>query len=185
MARSILRTFDWGAKDLPIQLLRSHLITNKEKLNLLDPTKMEQLVQSVFREHFDCEVTHCGRTADGGLDLYFIDGDEPVAVQIKARRHREKPEPVEGIREFLGAMMLKGYKAGVFVSSAGRFTKPATIAANQAVEMGLATRYELVDADRFLKLLELRYPGDQSPWVDCVNAHFQEIASKLRKGLPG
>lgn len=36
---------------------------------------MEELVASIFRDHYDCEVQVVGKSNDGGVDLILINFD--------------------------------------------------------------------------------------------------------------
>jgi hypothetical protein len=49
--------------------------------------------QSVFKDYFDCEVIHCGRSHDGGIDLILISADEPTVIQVKPRENPLVVEP--------------------------------------------------------------------------------------------
>lgn len=77
---AILRRFDAAAISLPLDVLRQALLVRERLLHDLHPRKMEQLVQSVFRDFFHCGVEHCGRTGDGGIDLALVLSDQPAIV---------------------------------------------------------------------------------------------------------
>lgn len=72
-----------------------------------------------------------------------------IAVQVK--RYRDSIE-VAQIRELLGAMVLRGYTKGVFVTTS-RFQAGAKCTVMQAAERGMAV--ELVDGERFLHSLRI------------------------------
>lgn len=51
---------------------------------------MEELVASVFRDFYECEVEVVGKSNDGGVDVIVIDSDNPIMVQVKRRRNSIK-----------------------------------------------------------------------------------------------
>lgn len=114
--------------------------------------------------------------------MYFVNADEPVAVQVKRRECTNASEPISEIREFLGAMLLSGFRSGIFVSTALRFTHLAKVAASKSVEIGLTDRFDLVDADQFVALLKLTYKGEREPWLDYIFSNFPRVASEITAG---
>ena len=156
MLRSaILREFSIQDRELPIDLLREELNKRPQILYGLHSSKMEELVGSVFSEHFACEVVLCGRSHDGGFDLLLVESDNPTLVQVKRRTRPDKVESVAEVRHLLGATLLAGACACAFVTTADRFSREAKQAAIAAIEKGLVQRYELVDVHRFVDILHL------------------------------
>lgn len=152
--RGILRRFDIESDRIPIELLRDYLNTRYDDLRLISPSQFEHIVRDVFSDFYQCEVRYFkGKTysRDGGIDLIMLQTDEgPKAIQVKRRTSPEKGEPVNIIREFLGAMFLQDYECGVFVTT-GHFTKDSEHTAITANEKGM--KIELVDARGFEELL--------------------------------
>jgi restriction system protein len=101
-----------------------------------------------------CEVKRCGRTGDGGIDLLIINCDTPIAVQVRRRMTSQKVETVYPVREFLGACLLKGHRELIYVTTA-RFSRGAANAANEAVKVELVRKYDLVDGEQFMSMLNL------------------------------
>ena len=164
LKHGILKKFQLGDSQIPINALRDKLIQQPDVIYKIHHTKMEQLVCSIFSDYYECEVHHVGKTADGGIDLVFIESDEPIFVQIKRRMSPNSSESVSEVREFLGAVQLQKGKEAIFVTSANHFTKPASQAAAQAVLLGLVKRFELVDYGKLISLLHLTSNQNKKPW---------------------
>lgn len=94
---SELIKFFIGDKDIPIKILRSYLEKHEEKVYQINSKKMEELVASVFREHFQCEVKEVGKSHDGGVDLIMIESDKPTIIQVKRRKSPSRTEAVKEI----------------------------------------------------------------------------------------
>jgi restriction system protein len=163
VSSAILKSYDLSSKEIPIDILRDYLRTHSEDVIHIHDGRMERLVQSVFREHFSCDVEHVGKSHDGGIDLILINADSPTVVQVKRRKSLDHIESVSGIREFLGATILGKSKNCIYVSTSGKFSEPAIKAANNAVQLGAVESYELYDFDRFFDVLNLSTPK-QIPW---------------------
>jgi restriction endonuclease Mrr len=133
---------------------------------------MEKLVQSVFREHYSCDVEHVGRSHDGGIDLILVNADSPTVVQVKRRKSLDHIEGVAGIREFLGATILQNGKNCIYVSTSKKFSEPAIEAAQQAIKVGAVESYELFDFDRFCDVLKLTTEVDPAPWKSYLRKEW-------------
>jgi hypothetical protein len=158
----ILRRFALDCVDTPIELIRKHLARNPDDSRWLHPRRLEDLVGQVFADFLNCEAVYVGGRGDGGVDLLLLEGEEQRAVQVK-RRHVSAPEGVAFIREFVGAMLLRGDTRGLYVTTAPRFTPAAEDAARTAEERGLVKRLDLVANPRLTALCRL--PADaQTPW---------------------
>jgi hypothetical protein len=155
---AIVRTFAVDDAALPLDSLRRAIHKKPNLIYNVHPRKLEELVQAVFSAHHECEVSHCGRSHDGGVDLILVNGDRPVLVQVKRRESRDAYESVSTVREFLGAVLLHeegGPGVGcAFVTTADRFSLPAKRAAEEAVLKKFVAAYELVDVHSFLDMLE-------------------------------
>lgn len=178
---SILRHFDIESVNIPILSLREYLKSKPNLIYKVTPKNMELLVQSVFSDFFKCEVHHCGQSHDGGVDLYFIQSDKPVFIQVKRREIPNKTEPVNTIREFLGAMMLKQAKKGYFVSTAKKFSAEAQKTAHKAERLGLIESYDLVNHKRFFEILNIVHKDVVPPWKKYIKEYHKMIESRTRK----
>ena len=119
----------------PVSALRRYVARRPEVLNTVHPRKLEELVRSVFRDFFQCEVHYVGGPRDGGVDLIVVQRDQPFVVQVKRRSHFGAAEAVSTVRQFLGAMLLKGQSSGTIVTTAHSFSEAARSSATQAVTM--------------------------------------------------
>lgn len=163
-----LRKFDVGSEDLPLTTLKSELKRYPHILHDIHASKFEALVADVLSSFFQVEVTTVGRTGDGGIDLVYVDGETPFAVQVKRRLSSGSKEGVALIREFLGACMLEGKRNGKIVTTANSFTEGAKGAAKKAVNMGLVESFELIARDRFLELFGYQKKIYRYPWTSIV-----------------
>jgi len=155
---AILRRFEPTDAALPIEAVRRELVTKPSLLHEIGHEKMEQLVASVFADYYECDVEHVGRSGDQGIDLYVILGDKTTMVQVKRRRYqssRFKSEPVEAVREFLGATLLQGSRDAIFVTNAEAYSPGAVDTARRALTLELVRSFELLNGDHFLRRLGL------------------------------
>lgn len=162
---SILRKFDPQGLDVPITSLRHVLKDKPTILADLHPTKLEQLVGSVFKDHLDCDVTHLGRSGDGGIDLLLVTSDQQWVVQVKRRHNLNAAEGVKPIRELIGSMVVEQQRNGIFVTTAGRFTRGAQSTAKRAALVGAVEKIQLVDLNSFIDLLRLTNHQNKRPWM--------------------
>lgn len=152
---AVMRKYDLASKNIPIKVLQKYLRSNYDDVIHIHDLQMEKLVQSVFSEHFTCEVEHIGKSHDGGIDLLLIQSDSPTVIQVKRRKKLSHVESVSGIRELLGAALLKESKNCIYVSTCSKFSSPANDTAQRAVELGIVESYELYDFSRFSDVLKL------------------------------
>jgi hypothetical protein len=170
---SLLKKFSISANDIPINILKSYLSRKYSDVTLISAQKAEELVASIFRECLGpCEVSYFqGSTyaPDEGIDLVVIQADAGLtAVQVK-RRVNKKVEPIESVRAFVAALILKGFRKGVYVTLASTFSKQTTeIAVNPGLK-NLGLELQLVNCDRFYQLLMQCAPNrDRPPWISLV-----------------
>ena len=87
----ILKKYDVTSIDTPLSLLKENLIKHPANFGDLNPFKLEDLVENLFKDFYaPCEVIHVGGNHDKGIDLKLILSDkETYLVQIKCRKkHR-------------------------------------------------------------------------------------------------
>lgn len=163
----ILKSFAPEDLDVPIKILKNEMEKNPKILYKIHHHKMEKVVQSVLNEYYDCEVEHCGKSHDGGIDLLVLHSDSPIAVQVK-RRQEGKTESVSAIRDFIGAMMLKGVKNGLFLTTADHFSLESQKAAKKSITMDLLNKFELIDFENFIEIFNLVKKKPYKPWEKYI-----------------
>lgn len=147
-----------NSSTLPIEDLRRHLTRFWADRKHITAQQAEDLVASLLRDHYGGDVTKVTANAnapDGGIDLMIVADGGLVrrAVQVK-RRIAQDVEPIEDVRNFIGALVLAGSDSGTFATTASRFTREAAkVAAN-----GNLTRkklnVDLIDGEKMLELLD-------------------------------
>jgi restriction system protein len=165
---AILRSFVPNDLYLPLDVLLRELKRRPEIIHDIHHRKMEELVKSVFEDYLSCEIEYCGASHDGGIDLYTVNSDHPVCIQVKRRIQPDKVENVSLVREFLGASLLAGFHEAILVSTAHHFSKEADKASLVAVNKGFVDRFTLVDRDRFFRILQISNSITRDPWRNLV-----------------
>jgi hypothetical protein len=162
--RGIAKRFDTGSIAVPLEVLNKEALKRPDILYETHPSRFEQLVGHVFSAFFSCEVVHCGKSNDGGVDLILVEAEAPVLVQVKRRADPDATESVSAVRDFLGAMTIKQARKGIFVSTAKRFSPTTNKIAAELVAKSVVDRFDLVDFDRFLAMLRTAGQGGVRPW---------------------
>jgi restriction system protein len=166
---SILQRFDIRAASVPVEILELEIPKWIDRIYDLNPKRMEDLIKRVLARVWDCEVRHMGYSKDGGTDLIILDGDQPVAVQIKRRESPKHRELVSCIREFLGAALLEDHRRLMYVTTAEGFTRGAVEAARRSEEKKLVEAFELVSMDGIRSFLPAL--PNQTPWDFALGRH--------------
>jgi hypothetical protein len=161
--RSLLRQFDVSGSDIPIASLRNYLTRHPETLSNISPRALEKLVGDVFGETMNCEAIHVGGPNDGGIDVVLVQGARRYVIQTK-RRSGNAAESVNGIREFVGAMLLAGEMKGIFVTTAPKFSESAKATASLARRRGIVDYIELVAPKKLLDVCKLASVNAQEQW---------------------
>lgn len=102
---------------LPIEQLRQHLGRFWEQRKHISAQQAEDLVAAILRDYHGGDVfriTANANAPDGGVDLFVASQDGLVrrAVQVR-RRVSHDVEAVQDVRNFIGAMLLRGIDNGV------------------------------------------------------------------------
>lgn len=171
---SILRKYDEASKNIGIEILRDYIKQNPDKIYKIHHKKMEELTQSILREHFDCEVELVGKSHDGGKDLILVNSDKPTIIQVKRRTRADKVEPVTTIRELLGTTVLAEASACLFVTTADHYSPMAIQEANRAIELKIVEKYDLINYHRFISLLNLYTITKEYPWKKLIRIKIHE-----------
>ncbi|MBK8211646.1 MAG: restriction endonuclease [Rhodospirillales bacterium] len=184
---SVLREFTIGDIDIPIETLRAHLNKHQEDLWRVNPRVMERLVADIFSDFFECDVVHVGGPKDGGIDAIVLDGNEQRVIQVKRREDSAHIESVREIREFLGAMVLRGSSQGVFATTGRDFSGDAKRAAEMAELYGVVDKLELVNSQKIIDVLRLTERRNVPPYkaselaTDCQPFDMEGRKSQVRK----
>lgn len=168
---SVLKKYDITDKRIPTEVLSNYIDKNPSKIHAINPTAMELLVKSVFKDFYSCEVHHIGKSHDGGIDLLLIQNDNPTIIQVKRREFPNSVEPVKTIRELLGVSYFNDSKSCIFVSTADHFSKQAEKFANQSISKGKVDSFELINRENFLSMLNLTKKDVSETWKQFIKLH--------------
>lgn len=146
-----------NSPDLPIDDLRKHLRRFWNDRKHISAQQAEELVASVLRDHYGGDVLRVTANAnapDGGIDLMIVNDGGLVrrAIQVK-RRISHDVEPIEDVRNFIGAMLLSGNDNGVFVTTAARFSRGAAAVGKSANLARRKLNVELIDGERIFRIV--------------------------------
>jgi len=142
---SVAKQFDITTTNLPIALLKKYLASKFNDIREIHPRKFEEIVASIFGEHFSCEVRLTAQSWDGGYDLYAVISDEPHLIEVKRRSKPCSTESVRTVRELLGVMLLNDVPNGIIVSTADHFSKMAFDEAKKITQSKAPYRIELMN----------------------------------------
>jgi restriction system protein len=166
--QAIVRTFDVSEKLLPLDTLLTHLRKKTSILYDIHPRKMEEVVRYVFSSYYSCDVIHCGKSHDNGIDLIMIDSDEPTLIQVKRRQSPDHVESVSVIREFLGALLVNRSRKGIFVSTADHYSKETFKTIDTILGEDVVTKFDLIDYNRFTEMLSVIKNEKKEPWISLI-----------------
>jgi len=155
-SRGVTKAAILKASNAPESLLQGidEVRKNSAKLFEMHPTKFELFVGDILSEFYKCEVVHCGKSHDGGVDLILLNSDDGyTAVQVKRRADPKKVESVSLVREFRGALLLAGQDRGVIVTTAHHFSKEAVEASTPAPEHLAPQTIDLIDCRKLLEIM--------------------------------
>lgn len=174
-----VHSFDYQVADQPLMALRQELARHESDLRDLSPKTLELLVGSVFRDFFDAEVEHIGRSGDGGIDLLLVRSSSPIAVQVKRRANRTTESPAV-VRELLGAMVLSDLRRGIVVTTADHFGSASLAMAEPQMRARTGYSIDLYAMDQLLEVLRLVEPLKR-PWVDYAFSHHLSPSDRALK----
>lgn len=177
--KGTLKIFNISDYNIPLSTLNDEIKKNPNILNSIHHKKMEEVVQYVFKGYFDCEVKHCGKSHDGGIDLLVLDSENPIAVQVKRRMKEDYVEPVSIVREFLGAMIYQNTSKGIFVSTAEKFSSEAVKFSKGIIENRNIEKFELMDKDRFLSIFNFIKTDIDNPFDKYRQWKFENIITHI------
>ena len=181
---SKLRKFNTNLPDGCSNELALHIRSHPDLLYSFNPTRFEKFVADVFRANYtNAEIVHVGKPNDGGIDVLLIDAEmEQWLIQVKHRETQNSTEGVSTIRDILGAMVVKGARRGIVVSTAKRFSRYAIQAAAKAEVGPHRMTVQLVDSGIFNKMLDPILPD--RPWLLPITQLDAELAGYLADQIP-
>lgn len=160
-----LTAFSTSEPLIPPDILLREIVTSPSAVRLISPLALERFVADVVRDHANCEVRHVGGPRDRGADvLVLTNGETSQVIQVKQRRSGGC-ESVDSVRGFIGAMVTEGYRSGMFITTAERFTSEAVRAAGRAQATPVIDRLDLVDCEGFVRMcMEISDDRTRVPW---------------------
>jgi len=168
--KGAIKVYNSEDEKLPIDVLNEECKKNPNILYNIGTRKFEEFLQNILRGVYNCDVIHCGKTGDGGVDLIILDADEPIMVQ--ARRRTEKraafSEPIENIREFLGVMFIDNYKRGIYVTTAKKYSIGAKNILEKILKKRDITKFDLIDFDTLVSIFNLQKINNSAPWEKLI-----------------
>jgi restriction system protein len=165
---SVIKSINVMSPEVPINELGIYISKHSDKIYSIHHKKMEELVGDVLKEHFDCEVVHCGQSHDRGIDLLLILTDEIIPVQVKRRTKASSMESVSTVRDLLGVMLRDQRKKAILVSTAKDFTKEAKRDVTEVINKGIVDRFDLFNYQNFVNILKSRYHGREVSMLDYI-----------------
>ena len=179
---SKLREFNGNLPKGCNEELALHIRQYPDLLHSFNATRFEKFVADVFRANYThAEVSHVGKSGDGGVDVLLIDAEaEQWFIQVKRRGSQKSSEGVSTIRELLGAMFVDGVRTGIVVSTVERFSPDAQGLVAKAKKRGVAVH--LVNKDSFNRMLDPVLPD--RPWLDPISQFDWELAQYLADRIP-
>jgi hypothetical protein len=187
-----LKKFEINDTKIPLTTLQQEILKRPNILYSIHHKKFEELVASVLKDFYKVEVKIIGKKDDGGIDLIFINGDNPYAIQVKRRETNKKVETVGLIREFLGALILKDFKRGKLITTASYFSKGSQKEKNKIIDKGLLQEFELIDFQQFINMFKFTTNSKVNfPWenifakelAEWLNIEDAEVSFKGFKNL--
>ncbi len=132
-----------------IEELRRYLLASYDARYDINPRKMEEVVEGVFKDMgYTTLLTSASR--DNGIDIYLVSNDSGETAAVQVKRYKDKISP-ELIRSFAGALLLNGETKGIFVTTS-TFTSDARRTAQEYVKRA-EYKIELMDASRLYDVL--------------------------------
>lgn len=163
-------TFDYGLSEAPLAELRRLIAEGKIDLRTVTPKELERIVTAVFRDYLGRSASHIGGARDGGIDVLILDGEPPLAIQVK-RRARSQVEGPAVVRELIGALAYRGWRRGAVVTTASRFSPQAEDTAAAAALRREGYEIDLYTYDGLRDLVRAAEPSPR-PWTKHVNPAF-------------
>lgn len=159
-----LKNLDLADISTPVKEVRAFLTAKYTSRFQVHPKLFEETVASVFRD-LGYHVRVTGFTRDGGIDIILDSPDEGV-IGVQVKRYQNKIG-VEQIRTLTGALLLRGYTKGVFVT-----TSEFSCFAKQEAKVALSKGYpiELYNSEKFFDALKITQRKQYGSEIDFFNS---------------
>jgi hypothetical protein len=179
LLKGIARQYEISSVDAPIEALRLFLGRHPNHMAHVNPSRFEVLMRDCLRSEFaPCEVIHCGKTGDGGVDLRLIMADDTTwLVQVKRRNNLAHPEGVRVVRELNGVLFREGRAKGMVISTATSFTKGATMETQTRTPTAEPYVVKLFAFDDIVRMLRLPRVDPYEPWRGFAEQFKDELVS--------
>ena len=159
----VLKRFRVSDSNVPLAELSRHLARNIDDIRYVNPTVFERLIGEVYRIAYPgSEVRHVGGSGDGGVDLYIVINDEPVAVQVKRRENLGATERFDVVSSLCGAMIFKGLSKGHLITTAARYGPSSIRAVEDLRNRRTGIEIKLKTLADIQKMLGLKYFTEES-----------------------
>ena len=168
IAEGVIDCYDVSSVEVPVTEVRRYLASHREDVAALHPAKFEQLVASVFRDFFDCEVVHVGGPGDNGIDALAIIGSTTHLIQAKRRKSVGAVESVATVREFLGALIGARGRRGHLVTTASGFSRSARRLASSTSLREHQIELNLVSFEDLFRMLSIANKRLPAVWAHLV-----------------
>jgi len=170
--KGVVKVFNSEDKKLPISVLNEECKKNPVILYQVGTRKFEEFLQCTLKSVYNCEVIHCGKTGDGGIDLLILNSDEPILVQAKRRTEAKSnyAEPIKDIREFLGVMLINKAQKGIYVTTSKKYSKNTEKTINDIIEKKIVTRFDIVNFDALISIFNQKKVIHHAPWEELINS---------------
>jgi restriction system protein len=166
--------FDYADAEQPLIALREQLATGAKDPRDLTPRGLERLVTSVFRDWNGVPARHVGRSGDGGIDVLLLDGNPPLAIQVKRRAYGGTEGPAV-IRDLVGALAYRGWRRGAVVTTAETFSAQAEETTDAVPLDRDGYEIDLYAYDALRELVAATAPPER-PWLDLIFPHYLDEA---------
>ena len=163
-----LRIIDINEATVVLEELGSHLKRRYSDRFMLTSRQFERLVEDVY-SHLGYRTRLTQQTWDDGYDVVLLERSSGEQILVECKRYTTGHNVgVNVVRQILGVQLVSGVHRAKIVTTT-RFTDPAKDV-SETVNQGVSGyELELVDADRFLRHLEV-YNTELPPLKDQLLA---------------
>lgn len=166
---SYLKELCLNSEEVSLAELNTHLLRKFSDVTKIDPRRFELAVGDVYR-NYGYHVEYTAQTRDGGYDLVLLRGGSGDTAIVECKRYKNKID-VGIVRQLIGVQLIRGYNKAILLTSS-YFTNDARKEAEMLLLRDSGFEMELVDADEFLKMLEVY--NEKLPPLDLASRIEQE-----------